>query len=281
VPLQRKFDHLLVQSTRGAPVRRRKGPEASAGGRAFGYVRVSTGRQVLSPELQAERIRAMVALKGDDLVEIITDTAESAKTGSLAKRPGAVRLLEMVNRGLVDTIIIAKLDRLTRSVRDLADLLLLLDRSGVALLSVAESLDTRSAAGRLVLNIMTSVAQWEREVIGERTASVLQMKKAHHQVYNHPAFGWNRDGDSLVENSDEQLVIADVRRRRAAGGTCGRSRRRSMRHTPLPKLPAGAGTPHPSPTSWRRPEVSRSRRATGSLRPAGAGGAPSHSLQAR
>ena len=68
----------------------------------------------------------------------------------------------------VDAVIVHKLDRLTRSVRDLADLLDLFDRSGVALVSVTESLDTSSAAGRLVLNIMVSVGQWEREVIGER-----------------------------------------------------------------------------------------------------------------
>ena len=63
----------------------------------------------------------------------------------------------------------AKLDRLTRSVKDLCELLERFERRGVALISVAESLDTSSAAGCLVLNIMTAVSQWEREAIGERT----------------------------------------------------------------------------------------------------------------
>ena len=66
-------------------------------------------------------------------------------------------------------MIIAKLDRLTRSVKDLAELLERFQRRGVSLVSVAESLDTGSAAGRLVINIMTAVSQWEREAIGERT----------------------------------------------------------------------------------------------------------------
>jgi DNA invertase Pin-like site-specific DNA recombinase len=75
----------------------------------------------------------------------------------------------------------AKLDRLTRSVRDLADLLERFERRGVALVSVSESLDTGTAAGRSVLNVMMSVAQWEREAIGERTREALRHKIANGQ----------------------------------------------------------------------------------------------------
>ena len=64
---------------------------------------------------------------------------------------------------------VAKLDRLTQSVKDLCELLERFERRSVALISVAESLDTSSAAGRLVLNIMTAVSQWERKAKGERT----------------------------------------------------------------------------------------------------------------
>ena len=60
-------------------------------------------------------------------------------------------------------MIIAKLDRLTRSVKDLCSLLELFETRGVALISVAESLDTASAAGRLVITIMAAVSPWERE----------------------------------------------------------------------------------------------------------------------
>ena len=83
------------------------------------------------------------------------------------------RLLSLVDAGAVDAVIIAKLDRLTRSVKDLAELLERFNRHDVSLVSVAESLDTGTAAGRLVLNIMTAVSQWEREAIGERTRDAL------------------------------------------------------------------------------------------------------------
>src|SRR4029453_7036373 len=105
-----------------------------------------------------------------DLAEVIIDAGESAKS---LNRPGMERLLSLVDAGAVNTVIIAKLDRLTRSVKDLAELLERFTRRGVSLGSLAESLDTGTAAGRLVLNIMTAVSQWEREAIGERTRDAM------------------------------------------------------------------------------------------------------------
>ena len=164
-------------------------------------------------EAQQEKIRAMAVVQGAEVLEIIQD-AESAKS---LDRPGMARLLAMVDAGKVQVVIIAKLDRLTRSVKDLADLLEAFNKKGVSLVSVAESLDTGSAAGRLVLNIMTAVSQWEREAIGERTSTVLQHKKAHGRVYNHLPYGFERDGDRLVPLPVEQEVIGRIRQRKADG----------------------------------------------------------------
>lgn len=146
--------------------------------RSIGYVRVSTERQAdrgISLEAQEAKIRAMATVQGADLIDVIVDGGESAKS---LNRPGLQRLLEMVNKGEVQAIIIAKLDRLTRSVKDLCGLLELLEKRKVALVSVAESLDTSTAAGRLVITIMGAVSQWEREAIGERTRDVLRHKRA-------------------------------------------------------------------------------------------------------
>src|SRR5262245_43477626 len=146
--------------------------------RAVGYVRVSTEKQAdggVSLDAQAAKIRAMAVVQGVALVETILDAGESAKS---LDRPGMARVLALVDAGAIETVIIAKLDRLTRSVADLAELLKRFERRGVSLVSVADSLDTRSAAGRLVLNIMVSVSQWEREAIGERTRDALRHKRA-------------------------------------------------------------------------------------------------------
>lgn len=185
--------------------------------KAVGYTRVSTAAQSehgVSLDAQLEKIRAMAVVQGVEVAEIITDAGESAKS---LERPGMARLLAMVDSGEVQVVVIAKLDRLTRSVKDLAELLERFTKRGVSLVSVAECLDTASAAGRLVLNIMTSVSQWEREAIGERTATALQHKKAHRRVYNHTPYGFVRDGDTLVPSANEQAVISRIRLYRANG----------------------------------------------------------------
>ena len=90
----------------------------------------------------------MAVVHSAELIEIVVDGGESAKS---LNRPGMAKLLAMVDAGQVQTVLIAKLDRLTRSVKDLSTLLERFNRLSVTLVSVAESLDTGSAAGRLVL----------------------------------------------------------------------------------------------------------------------------------
>jgi DNA invertase Pin-like site-specific DNA recombinase len=151
---------------------------------AIGYVRVSTDRQAehgVSLEAQEAKIRAMATVQGAEMFEVIVDGGESAKN---LNRPGLQRLLALVDRGKVDAVIVAKLDGLTRSVKDLCSLLELFEKRGVALISVAESLDTASAAGRLVITIMAAVSQWEREAIGERTRDALRHKRTSGERVN-------------------------------------------------------------------------------------------------
>lgn len=115
--------------------------------KTVGYVRVSTDHQAelgVSLEAQEAKIRAMATVRGCEPDEVILDGGESAKD---LHRPGVQRVLALVNGGKVDAVIVAKLDRLTRSVKDLCQLLELFEKRRVALISVAESLDTSSAAG--------------------------------------------------------------------------------------------------------------------------------------
>jgi DNA invertase Pin-like site-specific DNA recombinase len=156
----------------------------------------------------------MAVVQDANLTEIITDS----ETAKHMNRPGLQRLLGLVDSGRVQVVIIAKLDRLTRSVRDLADLLERFERRKVSLVSVADSLDTHSAAGRLVLNIMTSVSQWEREAIGERTAAVLQHKRNNGLVYSRlTPYGYERVEGRLVPVETEQSVIRRIQSYRASG----------------------------------------------------------------
>ena len=193
----------------------------SATALAIGYVRVSTDKQAdrgVSLDAQAEKIRAMAVVQDVELIDVIVDAGESAKS---LQRPGMAKLLALVDGGKVQTVIIAKLDRLTRSVGDLAELLKRFERRNVALVSVADSLDTRTAAGRLVLNIMVSVSQWEREAIGERTRDAMAHKRAGGFRVGNLPYGYRvaNDGATLAPEPSEQAVLRLMRTWAAQGRT--------------------------------------------------------------
>jgi len=189
--------------------------------RTVAYLRVSTDKQAergLSLEAQRVKAIAYAQLYDLDLVDIIVDAGASAKT---LTRPGLQRALSALRTGDADAILVVKLDRLTRSVHDLG---VLLDDYFTdprwALLSVSENIDTRSAAGRLVLNVLASVAQWEREAIGERTKAAMAMKRDRGQYTGgRPPYGWHlaRDGRTLEVDPAEQTVIAEAINLRARG----------------------------------------------------------------
>jgi DNA invertase Pin-like site-specific DNA recombinase len=187
----------------------------------IGYVRVSTDRQAehgVSLEAQEAKIRAMATVQGADLIDVIVDGGESAKS---LNRPGLQRLMGLVNSGTVQAVIVAKLDRLTRSVKDLCGLLELFEKRKVALISVAEALDTGSAAGRLVITIMGAVSQWEREAIGERTRDALRHKRSNGERVGNIEFGYRLSADRrhLEPDLTEQAALAEIRNLRRQGQT--------------------------------------------------------------
>jgi site-specific DNA recombinase len=160
--------------------------------RVLGYARVSTAEQArdgVSLPAQSEKIRQFARLHDLDLVEVIEDPGASAKT---LDRPGLSRALAMLDAGEAGGLIVAKLDRLTRSVVDLARLAEGYfggDHPKGQLLSVSDSIDTRTAAGRMVLNIITTIAQWERETIVELTLDAMRHKKSKGEACGNPPFG--------------------------------------------------------------------------------------------
>lgn len=116
-----------------------------------------------------------------------------------------------------------KLDRLTRSISDWQSLIddYFGERAGKQLFSVSDSIDTRTAAGRLVLNVLLSVAQWERETVGERTREALRHKIKNGERCGKVRFGYDLadDGKTLIVNPTEQRAIALMLDLREAGHT--------------------------------------------------------------
>lgn len=219
--------------------------------RAFGYLRVSTdeqGRSGLGLDDQRRKVEGYAALHDLALVDVVTDVASASNL----KRDRLTALLAGLRPG--DALIVAKLDRLTRSVRDLADLVGRFERRRVSLVSVGEHLDTGSAAGRLVMNVMACIGQWEREAIGERTSAALQTRKRRGLVATSEApFGFQRGSDGQrVPHAGEQAVLAEIVRQRAAG--------RSLRAIAAALTASGATTRAGGP--WRHEYVARILGAT-------------------
>ena len=187
--------------------------------RTIAYLRVSTDKQAdkgISLEAQEEKAKAYAGLYDLDLIETVIDAGESAKT---LDRPGLQRALAMLKAGKADALLVIKLDRLTRSVADLGKLIEKYFAPGKsALLSVSEQIDTRSASGRLVLNILASVSQWEREIIAERTSDAMRHKQSQGEYIGGGApYGFRLVDGDLIPDEVEQEIIQKAKDFHAAG----------------------------------------------------------------
>jgi DNA invertase Pin-like site-specific DNA recombinase len=189
-----------------------------------GYVRVSTEKQDVSLEAQEAQIRAMAVVKGWELAEVVVDRDEFS--GDM-ERPGLQRVLEMVKGKQVGALIIAKLDRLTRSTRDVIHLIDLFNKKKVTLVSLAESLDTKSSMGRFFVRMIASLAELERETIGDRTRTGMGHLKSLGMPVGPAPYGWRAQQSNrlvplsgklpLVEDAAEQALLQQVQALRADG----------------------------------------------------------------
>lgn len=130
----------------------------------IGYARVSTQDQ--NPQLQLD------ALSAAGCEQVFHETA----TGTLRERPELATCLRMLRKG--DTLVVWKLDRLARSLKDLVEIIHDLHQRGVGFRSVTESIDTTSSGGRLVFHIFGALAEFEHSLIRERTIAGLAAARA-------------------------------------------------------------------------------------------------------
>jgi site-specific DNA recombinase len=187
--------------------------------KAIGYIRVSTQEQAesgLSLSYQGAKIRSYCEALDIELLDVLADAGFSAKS---MNRPAMQDIIKMIERKEVDAVVILKLDRLTRSVKDLGFITELINKTGVALVSVQDSINTSTAAGRLVLNVLGSVAQWERESNGERVKAAMSVKKSAGQRVGDVPYGFDLadDGITLIANEIEQKTLELIRELRAKG----------------------------------------------------------------
>lgn len=156
--------------------------------RLIGYGRVSTAEQAASGlGLDAQKRDITRACELDDrrrLVELILDEGLS---GESLERPGLRRALEAIAAGRADGLVVAKLDRLSRSTIDFGLLLEWFQEVGANLIALDLAIDTSTPSGKLVADVFVAVAEWERGVIAERTRAGLAALRARGRPTGRPA----------------------------------------------------------------------------------------------
>ena len=163
------------------------------------YIRVSTedqAREGFSLPEQEKRLRAMCEYKGYEIYKLYKDAGISAKTGNY--RPAFEELLQDIREKKCNTIVVLKLDRLTRSVFDLEGIMRFLEENNAYLDCANEEINTTNSSGKLVARMLTSVSQNEIERTSERTKFGLvgAIKEGHIPGKN--PLGYKRDGKKLV-----------------------------------------------------------------------------------
>ena len=152
----------------------------------IGYARVSTFDQ--NPDLQKD------ALEKAGCEKIFTDTV----SGTVPQRPALTKAKEILRKG--DTLVVWRLDRLGRSLKDLIEWLNYLDTEGVALKSLQESIDTSTPSGKLIFHIFGALAEFERQLIIERTQAGLSAARARGRLGGRPK----------TLDADKKQVVIDL-----------------------------------------------------------------------
>jgi site-specific DNA recombinase len=134
-------------------------------------------------------------------------------SGGTLERPALKRLLEDVDAGKVDTIVVYKIDRLTRSLLDFAKIVETLDARGVSFVAVTQQFNTTTSMGRLTLNILLSFAQFEREVTGERIRDkIAASKRKGMWMGGTIPLGYDLQERKLIVNPGEAKVVCNLYR---------------------------------------------------------------------
>jgi site-specific DNA recombinase len=176
-----------------------------------------------SLDQQREAAEAYIeSQKSDGWIALPERYDDAAISGATMDRPALRRLLDDIERGLVDVVVIYKIDRLSRSLRDFGHLMDAFDRHGVSFVSVTQRFDTSTSMGKLMLNVLMSFAEFEREVIGERIRDKIS---AHKRRGKHtggtPVLGYDTDREAkkLVVNPKEARLVRKIFRRFCALGS--------------------------------------------------------------
>ena len=180
------------------------------------YTRKSTeeglDKEFNSLHAQREACEAYIASQRSEGWALIRDAYDDGGfSGGTLERPGLKQLLADIEEGLVDVVVVYKIDRLSRSLMDFSKLVEVFDRAGVTFVSVTQSFNTTTSMGRFTLNILLSFAQFEREVIAERVRDKIRasQQKGMWMGGNVP-FGYRVENRKLVVNEPDATTLRSI-----------------------------------------------------------------------
>jgi len=187
---------------------------------AIGYVRVSSEEQAdrgLGLEAQRQRIEAYCTMKELRLVEVLEDGGVSGGKPLGTRLAGAELLSKL--RKTKAVVVVAKFDRLFRSVADAAQSIADFNRRGIELVAIAEGFDMTNPYGRAMAQMASVFAELERAMIRERTRAALDVKRGRRErISRHAPYGWDFGPKGrLVENAEQQRAIGRMKTLHAEG----------------------------------------------------------------
>lgn len=174
------------------------------------YIRVSTDEQVtegFSIQAQRNKLEAYCVSQGWDIIGFYVDEGISAKD---TERPELKRMIKHIEQGVIECVLVYRLDRLTRSVLDLYNLLELFKKNNCMFKSATEVYDTTTAMGRMFITLVAALAQWERENLAERVRMGLQEKARQGKwAMSTAPFGYELDSENdtlKIKESEARIV---------------------------------------------------------------------------
>jgi DNA invertase Pin-like site-specific DNA recombinase len=176
-----------------------------------GYVRVSTEEQAesgLGLEAQRNAVRAECERRGWQLREMFEDRSASGR--SLMGRRGLIGALHAVESGQAKGLVVAKLDRLSRSLLDFAQLMERARSKGWALVALDLGVDTTTPSGEMLANVLAVFAQFERRLIGQRTRDALAVRRAQGVTLGRPVTLTDAAGAQIRDLKDQGFSLRRI-----------------------------------------------------------------------